>query len=99
MSQSQRSRIARLEKQVSLQLAENASIANQRVQEEDDLYYFKLIIPHAINLVYLIKFGAPEVGEPLTESWKRTGYEGSDDPFNISGAESISFHLLAHVFP
>jgi hypothetical protein len=84
---------------VSLHLAENASIANQRVQEEDDLYYFKLIIPHAINLAYLIKFGAPKVGEPLTESWKRTGDEGSDDPFNISGAESISFHLLAHAFP
>jgi hypothetical protein len=97
MSQSQRSRIARLEKQVSRHRAEKAP--NQRAREEDDLYYFKVIIPHAINLAYLIKFGAPKVGEPLTESWKRTGYDGSDDPFNISGADSISFHLLTHAFP
>src|ERR1700722_19110475 len=104
MTQSQRARLARLERRVSLYLAQSAQVTSLNTPkltedgEEDDPDSFKLVIPHAINLAYLCRSGAPQVGEPLPHAWQRTGYDGPDDPFEVLGADGVSRHLLATVF-
>jgi hypothetical protein len=101
MSQSQRTRIARLERRVSRYLAERAEASNNDVDEDGYLvpHRFNYCLTHAVNLAYLARFGDPKVGEPLSDAWKRTGYAGRYDPFDRSGAEMVSKDLLSTVFP
>jgi hypothetical protein len=101
MSQSQRTRVARLEKRVARYLAQEAASLDS-FQDADgylDDFHFNLCADHAINLAYLIQFGDPKVGEPLSEAWKRTGYSGRCDPFTYSGAGEVSRDIRSTVFP
>jgi hypothetical protein len=104
MAQSQRARLARLERRVSLYLAQSARATSLDAPkltedgEDDDPDTFQFAIPHAINLAYIIKFGTPRIREPLADAWQRTGYDGPGDPFESVGADGVSGHLLATVF-
>jgi hypothetical protein len=102
MTQSQRTRIARLERRVRRYLAEQAEASNSDSRVDKDGYLnsdsFHNLLPHAVNLAYLSRFGNPKVGEPLKEAWKRTGYTGTYDPFNRFGARMVSDDLRATVF-
>jgi hypothetical protein len=101
MNQSQRTRIARLERRVSRYLAERAEASDSDVDEDGFLVAdrFNNCLSHAVNLAYLARFGDPKVGEPLSDAWKRTGHTGRYDPFDRSGAQMVSKDLLSTVFP
>jgi hypothetical protein len=103
MSQSQRTRIARLEGRVRLYLAEREQASDSEGDLDEDGYLnsdtFNALLRHAVNLAYLIRFGDPKIGEPLSEAWKRTGYNGKYHPFEYIGAEMVCADLRSNVFP
>jgi len=101
MSQSQRTRIARLERRVRRYVAERAKASDSHVDKDGylDSETFGYYLPHAVNLAYIARFGDPKIGEPLREAWKRAGYTGRYDPFDRFGAQMVSKDLLSTVFP
>jgi hypothetical protein len=103
MSQSQRARIARLESRVRHYATERTAASHSNGGLDEDGYLdsesFEMLISHAVILAYLIKFGEPKIGERLSEAWKRTGYQGTDDPFVYPGSKIVCDDLRSTVFP
>jgi hypothetical protein len=103
MSQSQRARIARLESRVRHYAAERTAAFHSDSGLDEDGYLdsqlFERLISHAVILAYLIKFGEPKIGERLSEAWKRTGYQGTEDPFVYQGSMIVCDDLRSTVFP
>jgi hypothetical protein len=103
MTQSQRNRVARLEGHIRVLAKRAAELKTDDGSDEDGYLhprYFDMALSHAVNLAYLIKFGDPKIGEPLSEAWKRTGYQGEYGPFlDFRDAKRVCDDIRASVFP